>query len=201
MVLDLFDPGRRYRPCVATSLASERRQSTPELMRKTPIKRKTPLKRSTKPIRRSRPKARSVKAESHDEWRASEHLVVISRYWCEAWWPDHLNRVDRVVCGQVGTEVHHNFGRTNEPWSSWRYMCSLLCRDHHADVTGRVGKGLDKELRFRLRIDAAKRTLKALNFTPLPSVHLTDDEWLQILRGWPTKHTVPPDYKRFEARQ
>jgi hypothetical protein len=164
------------------------------------MKRKVPLKRGAPPKRTRRPKRRSDKAKSFDEWRAHERVIVLGRLWCEAWLPGAAKDF-RVPCGSYGTEVHHNFGRTNEPWSSWNKLCSLLCRNHHLAVTGEIGKGLDMAMRLRLRADAARRVMAIFH----PDLSLSDDEeavaWMHgQLLNLPAFGVMPPDYDRWAAR-
>lgn len=54
-------------------------------------------------------------------------------------------------------EPHHIRGRENEPWSSHVAILAGLCGDCHDRVTGRVGAGIDQELRGRLEQAAFER--------------------------------------------
>ncbi len=66
-------------------------------------------------------------------------------------------RCEVLGCGTtVLLERHHNFGREREPWSSSHLVCACLCRAHHRAVTGRVGHGLDRELRSALQSAAVE---------------------------------------------
>lgn len=170
------------------------------MKRSSPPKRKTPLKRSTKPIKRRKTVAkRSAKAAGLMRWRAQESLAVIKRETglCELkMLPD---------CGTQGTDVHHNFGRVGEPWASWRHLCSLLCRGHHAQVTGEIGKGLNVKLRMKLRVTAAKRVHAAFA-KPVPGqLVLWDDQgwldWLTMFLGNLKLYgQTPPEYDAVSQR-
>lgn len=60
-------------------------------------------------------------------------------------------------CLRSWTDRHHPFGRRAEPWASFHLVLVLLCDDHHRQVTGEVGRGLDQILRELLRVQAAYR--------------------------------------------
>lgn len=86
------------------------------------------------------------KRDRWERWRSQERLAVHKRGRCEV-----------EGCRNRDVEVHHNFGRLPEPWASSRLSCSLICRSHHEDVTGRTGKGVDADLRELLRAAAVER--------------------------------------------
>lgn len=187
-----------------------------ELKRKTPLKRTTELKAGVGFLVNGRRVSlkpggklvqRSVKEKGWGPWRADQRRVVMARSsgFCEAWWPivpGGTRDYGRQICANRAVHVHHDFGRYQEPWSSWHPLCTPLCSDHHEAVTGKVGVGLDKALRMRLRVEAAKRVHRII-LPPVPGqLNLwTDPDWINwlgmFLGTLKLYGQVPPEYEKF----
>lgn len=163
-------------------------------MKRTKLERRSWLKRKppdpSKKKRTARIRPRSKKSEAFLPWMGQEADAVRERAHgkCEA-----------PRCTEWGREVHHCYGRGNEPWSSWRYLCCLLCREHHAQVTGKLGTGLNVELREILRVDCAIRLAPALSQYTLPSVMAMEDhekiKWVaELIKVERELGKEPPEY-------
>jgi hypothetical protein len=107
------------------------------------LRRTQPIQRRSRLERGSRPRRISKRLAGWRSWIDQERSAVQERRLC-----------DVGGCTKLGTDWHHPFGRSPEPWASSRLVTAWVCRDHHRRITGEVGSGLAVDLRDALRAAA-----------------------------------------------